>query len=74
MVVGKTSHTSITSKNGKTTDYRLLTFVDTQGVIQQLLLTDREFAASVGRATKNKEHLAPTGFLDSFLAFFLRLF
>ena len=73
MTAGKGRCVTIVNKNGRTTNYQLVSYVDPAGNIQQLLLTEREVSASSSRASKNIDCLTPTGFFDSILAFFLRL-
>ena len=53
--------------------YNRLVYVNVQGEIEQLLLTDRDIEAAKGRSEKNVELLAHPTFLDRFVRWCLCL-
>jgi hypothetical protein len=72
-MLGKSKKVTLTSSKGKTTEYRQVTFVDHEGKIVELLLTEREMQSAMSRADKNAEHLEKPGLLSKIISVLIRL-
>jgi len=65
MNIGKLKSVKNSGKRGVASDfYNGITYIDSQGDINTLLLTDKEIETGLGRAEKNPAGLPPMGFWD----------
>ena len=72
-MLGKSKKVIITSSKGKTTEYNQVTFVNHEGKVVDLLLTDREMNSALCRAEKNQDYLEKPGLLSKLLSALIRL-
>ena len=72
-MLGKSKKVTITSSKGKTTEYNQVTFVNHEGKVVDLLLTDREMNSALSRAEKNQDYLEKPGLLSKLLSALIRL-
>ncbi len=70
---GKASSLDLTSSKGRTTSYKHLQIIDTEGKLRNILLTEREYESAISRGEKNDESIEKQGLISKILSAIARL-
>ena len=73
MVLGKLVLVENTGSGRGSANYNQLTYLNTSGELEHILLTGRELDVARERAAKNSEDINVVGLLDRLVSWFVRL-